>query len=605
MFTGLSTGGEHVPTVVDSHGCLHHLFAARAGETPDVPAVVHGTRSVTYGQLASRSTDLARRLRDAGVGPDVLVGLYLDRSIEMLAAMVAVLTAGGAYVPLSTTDPAERVSYMIDDAGIGVVLTASSAAGRLPALPGPRLDVDGLTIAGRAPVAAAPVAVTPDHLAYLIYTSGTTGQPKGVAVPHRAAVRIVRSGIYADFGADETFLQACALSFDASVFEIWACLANGGRLVLLPDQRPSAEAIVDAVRAHGVSTLWLTPSLFNRAVDAGLLDGCPLRQVVVGGEVLSTAHLGRAMASTGARFSNGYGPTEAGVFACGHRFEAVDLALTPPPVGRPLPGTEVHVLDGDLRPVPDGERGELCIGGDALARGYHRRAALTAERFVPHPFASTPGARLYRTGDVARSLPGGLFQVLGRVDGQVKIRGHRVELAEVEAALLDQPGVAQAAVIDRDQNGERRLVAYLVPGAEARLTVTGLRAGLARRLPDFMIPSEFSTLEGFPLTRHGKADRAALRAGVAATALPLGTAFVSAATELEVLIGRVWAETLDVPSVGLDDNYFDLGGTSLLVGRVRGLLEGRLGLRLPSTVMYEYPTIRKLALAISREEVGR
>ncbi|OLR93054.1 non-ribosomal peptide synthetase [Actinokineospora bangkokensis] len=572
--------------------CLHDLFAARAQAAPDAIAAVQGDRSISYGQLRERSLALAAALRERGVGPDVVVGLHLPRSIELLVGVLGIQEAGGAYLPLWVGHPAERLQHMLDLSGATVLVTDDAAA--LPAFTGARVPVDA--VATGAPVEAR--RPTPDHLAYVIYTSGTTGTPKGVAVPHRAAERIVRSGHYGTWGPGEVFLQSCPLSFDASVFEVFGALANGATLALLPDQRVSAEAIAATVRAHGVTTAWLTPTLFNRMVDDGGLDGAGVRRFVVGGEVLSTPHVAKALTALGARVSNGYGPTEAGVFVCCQDFTADDLQYSPPPVGRPLPDTVVRVLDEHLRPVPDGAEGELYLGGGALARGYHGRPALTAASFVPDPHATTPGARLYRSGDLARVLPGGLVQVLGRADDQVKVRGNRVELGEVESALATSPGVERAAVVDRVRGAEKVLVAFVVPTPGAAPTVTALRARLAADLPDYMVPSEFHRLDALPLTAHDKLDRAALRADTTAPALELGSRFVQAASELELTLAALWTDVLDVPSVGVDDNYFDLGGTSLTVPELHRRIHEELGARLPATALYEHPTVRALAESI-------
>lgn len=575
--------------------CLHDLFARQVSARADAVAAVQADRSITYGELSARASRLAACLRERRVGPDVVVGLHVERSIDMLVAMVGILSAGGAYLPLRVGDPPDRLRLILEDSGADVVVTSRTTDPGLAGFGGARVLVD----AEPGGVPLRPVRrATPENLAYVIYTSGTTGTPKGVAVPHRAAERIVRSGVYADFDPGQTFLHSCPLSFDASVFEIWACLANGGRLALLPDDRTSIDAIVETVRRFGVTTAWLTPTLFNALVDDDLLNGLGLRQVVIGGEVLSTPHLAKAMRSDGPRLSNGYGPTEAGVFTCCHRFEEADLAYSPPPVGRPLPGTEVRVLDAELAPVPDGEPGELYIGGDALANGYHNQPELTAAAFLPDP-TQGPGARLYRSGDIARVLPGGLIQVLGRTDGQVKVRGNRVELAEVESALLDAPDVRQAAAVDREQGGSRVLVAYVVPEPGPPPTVAGLRQRLATRLPDYMIPSEFFRIDRLPTTTHGKLDRAALRAGVRATALDLGNRFTAAENDLEALVAEIWSDVLGVPAVGIDDNYFDLGGTSMSIKSVQQQLQRVLGTRLPTTALYEYPTVRRLAEALA------
>ncbi|MEU0452312.1 non-ribosomal peptide synthetase [Streptomyces sp. NPDC006129] len=581
--------------------CLHEQFGAQVRDRGDAIAVVHAEQSVSYRELYDRALTLATRLRAEGVGPDTVVGLYAERSIEMLVGMLGILEAGGAYLPLRVDDPVERIAFILRDSGAGIVVTSAATDGRLE-------DFEGVRIRANGPHPEAGATSTgpragEENLAYVIYTSGTTGAPKGVAVPHRAAARIVRSGVYGDFDEHQTFLQACPLSFDASVFEIWGALANGGRLVLLPQQRSSAEAVMDAVRSHGVTTCWLTPTLFNQMVDDGLLKDSGLRQVVVGGEVLSTPHLAAAMKTTDIRFSNGYGPTEAGVFTCCKIFEESDLAFSPPPVGPPLPGTKVWILDEQLQPVADGELGELYIGGDALAREYHRRPDLTEKAFLPDPFGESSDGRIYRSGDLARMLPGGLLQVVGRVDSQVKIRGNRVELTEVESVLLDEPTVRQVTVVDREKDGERVLAAYIVPSDGPPPTVTELRGRLATRLPDYMIPSEFYRLERLPLTRHGKTDRTALRDGVDATRLELGVAYRPAATELEELIVRIWSDILGAARVGMDDSYFDLGGTSLSIKQAQLRIQQETGITLPATALYEYPTIRQLAQAIARSEV--
>ncbi|WP_327294757.1 beta-ketoacyl synthase N-terminal-like domain-containing protein [Streptomyces sp. NBC_01197] len=442
----------------------------------------------------------------------------------------------------------------------------------------------GRRVPAPPPAHGAPAGPRPtgENLAYVIYTSGTTGAPKGVAVPHRAAERVVRPGGYADFGPQETFLQTCPLSFDAHVLEVWGSLANGGHLVLHPDTRVSAESVMEAVRAHAVTALWLTPTVFNQVVDGGLFEGSGLRQVIVGGEVVSTPHLARAMHTTDIRFSNGYGPTEAGVFTCCRVFEASDLVHSPPPVGAPLPGTEVWGVGPDGKELPDGELGELYIGGDALAHGYHDRPDLTEKAFVPHPFGGAPGERVYKSGDLARVLPGGLIQVTGRIDSQVKIRGNRVELTEVESALLEAPEVKQVAVVDRQQGAERVLAAYIVPADGPAPTVAALRGRLARQLPDYMIPSELFRLDRIPLTGNGKADRGALRDNVDGTRLELGVDFRPADTDVESTLSAIWADVLQTRVVGVDDNYFDLGGTSVSIARAHQRIQRELGLRLPS-----------------------
>ncbi|MDH6538081.1 non-ribosomal peptide synthetase [Streptomyces sp. SPB4] len=586
-----------------SVGRLDDMFAAHAAATPGAPAVTQADRTLSYGELHDRATRLAAHLRDRGVGPDVVVGLHVERSIDMIVAVLGILRAGGAYLPLRTDDPVERVAGIIEDSGARTVLTSAATHERLDGFGDARVRVDAEYPSPAQDAPAGPRPTTPEQLAYVIYTSGTTGAPKGVAVPHRAAARIVRTGVYADFGPQETFLQICPLSFDAHVLEVWGALANGGHLVLHPDTLVSPESVMEAVRAHGVTSLWLTPTVFNQVVDEGLFEGSGLRQVVVGGEVLSTPHLARAMRTTDIRFSNGYGPTEAGVFTCCRVFEDADLAYSPPPVGSPLPGTFVWVVDAEGKELPEGELGELYIGGDALAHGYHGRPDLTEKAFIAHPFGGAPDERVYRSGDLARMLPGGLVQVIGRIDSQVKIRGNRVELTEVESALLEAPEVKQAAVVDRQQGSERVLAAYVVPADGETPTVAGLRGRLARRLPDYMIPSELFRLDRIPLTGNGKADRGALREAGDGTRLDLGVDFRPAATDVEGALSAIWAGVLGTRTVGVDDNYFDLGGTSVSIARAHQRIQQELGITLPLVSMFEYPTVRLLADAIANSEV--
>lgn len=590
-----------VPHPGTSGSCLNDMFAAHAAADPEAPGVTADGRTVSYGELHARARRLAAHLRRRGVGPDIVVGLHVERSIDMLVGVLGILEAGGAYLPLRTDDPVDRVAGILTDSGATTVLTSAKTHERLASFGDVRVRVDaGHSALGDEPQGPRP---GPENLAYVIYTSGTTGVPKGVAVPHRAATRIVRTGDYADFGPTETFLQICPLSFDAHVLEIWGSLANGGHLVLHPDAPVSADSVMSAVRAHGVTGLWLTPTVFNQVVDDGLFAGSGLRQVVVGGEVVSTPHLAEAMRTTDIRFANGYGPTEAGVFACCRVFTEADLEYSPPPVGAPLPGTEVWVVDAEGRQAPEGELGELYIGGDALAHCYHGRPDLTERFFVPHPFGGAPGSRVYKSGDLGRALPGGLFQVVGRIDGQVKIRGNRVELAEVESALLAAPGVQQAAALDRQQGAERVLAAYVVPAVGAALTVANLREQLAERLPDYMVPSEFHRVDRIPLNSNGKADHSALRNGVQGTRLEPGAAYRPAATDLESVLSAIWADVLETRAVGVDDNYFDLGGTSISVKQVHRRIQQELDIRISLVSMFEYPTVRLLADAIAKTEV--
>ncbi|HEV7786142.1 MAG TPA: amino acid adenylation domain-containing protein, partial [Thermoanaerobaculia bacterium] len=458
--------GAAAPSPYPRERSIHELFAEQAAARPEAVAVCLGEERLTYGELDRRANRLARRLLRLGAGPEVPIGLYLDRSLEMVVALVAILKSGGAYVPLDPGFPRQRLAFILAQTGALLVLTGESLRADLPA--DTRwlcLDTAAEAAAIAAESAEAPLpAGGPENLAYVMYTSGSTGEPKGVAVTHRAVVRLVRETHYASFGPEEVFLQVAPLAFDASTFEIWGALLNGGRLALFPPGPVALEELAEVVARQGVTSLWLTAGLFHAMVDGPIAGLRPLRQLLAGGDVLSPSHVRRALADLpGCVVINGYGPTENTTFTCCHRMAGPEEAGTPVPIGRPIAHTWVHVVDRAGQPSPAGVPGELRIGGDGLARGYLGRPGLTAERFVPDPFGA-PGARLYRTGDLARHLPDGTLEFLGRLDQQVKIRGFRIEPGEIEAVLERHPGVRAAAVLSWERRaGDARLVAYVEP----------------------------------------------------------------------------------------------------------------------------------------------
>ena len=462
------------------HSSLQQLFEQVVERAPDAIAVVFDGVQLSYGELNARANQLAHYLRDQGVGPDVPVGVCVERSLEMVVGLLGIIKAGGAYVPLDPAYPADRLAFMVEDTDVRVLVTqghVSAPAARSVVC----LDRDWAAIARHSPENPPPMA-GPTDLAYLIYTSGSTGRPKAVAVPQRAIVRLVKSTDYAEFGPDEVMLQFAPLAFDASTFEIWGALLNGGRLVVLPPQLPSLEELRRAVREHGVTTLWLTAGLFHQMIDepGEALQG--LRQLLAGGDVLSPAHVRQALQKwPGCRLINGYGPTENTTFTCCHRMTSVDDVGTSVPIGRPIANTRVYVLDQAGHPVPVGVAGELYIGGDGLARGYWRRPELTAERFVASALDSD--GRLYRTGDLVRWNADGDLEFLGRIDQQVKIRGFRIEPGEIEAVLSEHAAVQHAVVVAREQvSGGKRLVAYVVSPTDA--TAAGLHEYVRQRLPE-------------------------------------------------------------------------------------------------------------------------
>ena len=579
---------------------IHRLFEEQADLRPDAVAVEDGRRRLSYGELDRRANRLARHLRALGAGPEVPVAFCLERSIEAVETVLAILKAGGAYVPLSPSFPAERLSWIIADSGARIVVTGPGAP--VPPIP-PEIPVFDLERDARRDVGETScerlerVETGPDALAYVLYTSGSTGRPKGVAVTHRNVVRLVRGTEFTKLGPDESWLLLAPLSFDASTLELWGPLLNGGRLVVFPSRVPSLEEIARAVEEHGVTSLWLTAGLFHQMMDVRPAALRRLRHLLAGGDVLSRAHVGRAL-EEGIAIVNGYGPTEGTTFTCCETLREAGEASVP--IGRPIANARVHVLGAGAEPVPIAVAGELLAGGEGLARGYVGRPDLTAERFVPDPFGGQlgeAGARLYRTGDRVRRLADGRIELLGRMDRQVKIRGFRIEPAEVEAALRRHPAVGEALVVARETRPEdRRLFAYLVPRpGEPGPSPGDLRRFLEPTLPAPLIPSVFVILSAFPLTANGKIDREALPAPAATEPAP-GRA--QPRGPVEELLARLWEEVLGGGRVGAEDGFFDLGGHSLLavrlVSRVREVFE----VELPLADLFRWPTVRSLALRI-------
>ena len=555
--------------------CLHELVEAQVERTPGAVALAWEGGELTYRQLDDRANRLAGQLRHLGVGPDALVGVCLERGPALVVALLATLKAGGAYVPLDPDHPRDRLAGLLADAGVAAVLTDPGLAGRLPPHSAPQLylDADGAAEAaaggdtrGAVGHSGRPAA---DNLAYVIYTSGSTGAPKGALNTHRGICnRLLWMQDALQLASDDRVLQKTPFSFDVSVWEFFWPLLCGARLVLArPGGQRDSGYLAGLIEATGITTVHFVPSLLAAFLDEPGLERCrDLRRVVCSGEALPAALAARAGERLpGAALYNLYGPTEAAVdvtwAACrpGERRPGM-------PIGRPIANTQVYVLDRRLRPVPMGVLGELYLGGVGLARGYLNSPALTAVKFIPHPFSDVPGARLYKTGDLARRLADGNLEFLGRLDQQVKVRGFRIELGEVEAALRQHPAVQQAVVLAReDVPGESLLVAYLV--APAAPPASEWRRFLREKLPDYMIPSAFLLLPGLPLTPNGKLDRNARPAPDRARPLA-EEAFVAPRTSAEKMLAGIWAEVLGVERVGAHDNFFDLGGHSLKATRV-------------------------------------
>ncbi|MGM9515877.1 non-ribosomal peptide synthetase [Roseateles sp. DB2] len=572
--------------------CIHQIFEEQARRTPEAVALVFEGRQLSYAELDDRAERLALQLRSLGVRPDALVGICLERSFEMVVALLAILKAGGAYLPLDPRLPTERLSFMLSDAAPTVMITSRLLQQQLPAFDSTWVCVDD---PGTLPPAGTaqhpPITTQAGHLAYCMYTSGSTGRPKAVAIEHRGVLRLVKGTTYARMGAGDTFLLNAPLAFDASTFEIWGALLNGARLVIAPPGLVSVDELRELVRREAVSILWLTAALFDQFCEAELQSLQSLRQLLSGGEVLSVRAVRRLQAALpGCQLSNAYGPTETTTFATCHPFDAgFDQAVAP--IGRPITNTQAYILDAQLAPVPVGVTGQIYLAGAGLARCYLNRPDLTAERFVPNPFGAA-GSRMYATGDLARYLPDGKIDFVGRIDHQVKIRGFRIELGEIEAALLACPGVKEALVVAlADASGGKRLVGYVVaPG----LTKQALRDHLQRTLPEYMVPPTLVQLDAFPLNANGKIDRKALPLPAASRDLAEGD-YVAPRNASEQRLATLWSEVLKIDRIGVRDNFFALGGHSLLAIRMQGLLASRLGCKFLLKPFFASPTIESLA----------
>ena len=576
---------------------VHHLVQEWAERTPDAVAVRSGDRRLTYRQLNAASNRLARTLRRHGVKAESMVAVAVEPSPELVVALLATLKAGGSYVPLDPGYPSERRALMLADAAPACALATQPVADDLGLDPRATTLVDGETLIddelNLGPDAAdLDVDLPESSAAYMMYTSGSTGTPKGVVVDHASIVALVTLDRRIAVRPGEVVMQLSPVAFDAATFELWAPLCSGGTVAITSARQASISELGDQLRRVQPDWLFLTTGLFHLVVDHDIDALAAVGHVLTGGDVLSPRHVARSAAQPRGALYAAYGPTEATTFTSLHRVPVGD-AFERVPLGTPLAGMWMVILDADLREVGDGERGEICIGGAGVARGYHRRPGLTAERFVPDPFAQVPGQRLYRTGDLGRWLPNGEIEFLGRIDRQVKVRGFRIELGEIEAALAQCPGVAGSAVTAIESHHHKRVVAYVAPQPDRTLTGSDLRAWLAEKLPPYMLPTTYVVLDEIPLDPNGKVARNALPYPWRRREVPL-TSEEMPRNEVEQLMAMIWADALGLDEIGINDDFFDSGGDSLLSVDVLAELRAH-GLHIDARSLFEKPTIGWLA----------
>ncbi len=581
---------------------LSTLFEEQVAIRPDALAVVAGEAQLTYRQLHNRANQLAQYLRRHGVWPENRVGVYLERSLDYVVSLLAILKAGAAYVPLDPTAPAERVAFLVQDAAVKLLITQTSHRAVWEPLEGvPILVLDEawpqVALQSTAPLAD---VTTSAALAYVMYTSGSTGQPKGTLISHRNIVRLVQATNYAQLDSSQRILQLAPMAFDASTFEVWGCLLNGGRLVIVPSGPLDLTAIGRQLDEERITTVWLTAGVFHQMVEHQGARLSQVRQVLAGGDVLLPEAVTTLLAYPGAgRVINGYGPTENTTFTCCQGLSAGTRLERTVPIGQPISNTQVYVVDPWLQLVPRGVTGELLAGGDGLAWGYLNQPGLTAVKFLPHPYALEPGARVYRTGDQVRWNRQEALEFLGRRDGQVKIRGFRVELGEIEAILQQHPVVQEAVVLCREKRpGDNELMAYVVTPTEEEILM--VRTYLRQQLPDYMVPSVLAWIQAMPLTPNGKIDKRALPTPERADRRQ-GMTYVAPETVLERLLTTMWEEVLKVEKVGIHDNFFELGGHSLLATQVVTRLRSGLEVDIPIRIIFDHPTIRQLGQVLDAE----
>jgi amino acid adenylation domain-containing protein len=592
------------------HSTITELFAQQAARTPDAIALASGDCTLSYRALDESSNRLAHHLKSLGVMPETLVGVAIERSETLVVSLLAILKAGGAYVPLDPSYPKDRLSWIIEDSCMSVLLTTTATRKRIPS-GGNHLkivDADDPAIAQESAQTVHSDAAS-SNLAYVIYTSGSTGKPKGVMVENRNVVNFF-TGMDRAIGCEPgVWLAVTSVSFDISVLELLWTLCRGFKVAVHGDEGPGT--IADEIGRHRVTHLQMTPSLARMlTLDARAFAALgSLRQMLLGGEAVPASLIHHLREKFNGEIHNMYGPTETTIWSTTFRVEEVGNAVS---IGKPIANTQIFLLDAERNPVAAGEVGELFIGGDGVARGYWNRPDLTAERFISIP--SLAEQRIYRTGDLARYQPDGNIEFLGRADFQIKLRGHRIEPGEIESLLEGCSGIRQAVIVVReDREGDKRLVAYLVAESAGAVDAGALRKALESKLPDYMVPSSFVFLPELPLTANGKIDRKALlnlpppslSAGVADIqpgSQPQSETSREPSSEIERIVAAAWQEALGIPTVGLNDNFFDLGAHSLTVAEVQAKLQEVLRREISLVDLFQFSTVSALARHLAGTE---
>ena len=595
--------------------CVHRLFEVQAERHPKSIAVSYDGRELTYDQLNRQANQLAHHLISLGVGPELIIGVYLDRSVEMIVSFLAILKAGGAYLPLDSSYPKSRIAFMIEDARVPVLLTRQSMLDELAqqSVTSICVDSDWDVIAAHSQQNPSS-SVTSDNLAYVIYTSGSTGKPKGVCISHKAINRLVLNVNYMELTPSDVVAQTANASFDAATFEIWGALLNGAKLVgISRDVTLSPQDFAAVIKKEKLTTLFLITALFNqmaREVDSPFST---VRHVLFGGEAADAGCVKQVLDHfPPARLLHFYGPAENATYSTWHLVDHVPEGATTVPIGKPVSNSQVYLLDSRLQPVPVGVPGELFTGGDGLSRGYLNRPDLSAEKFIPHPYSGRGGERLYRTGDKARLLEDGSIEFLGRFDNQVKVRGFRIELGEIQSVLLSHPSVKEAVVLateygSTDQNlslpHDKRLVAFVVPEDNQSPATLELRNFLMASLPDYMAPSFISIIDALPITPGGKIDNASLISSLVVSQPDPGEALILPRTPVEKTLAEIWAMILGIEQVSIHSNFFELGGHSLLATQAISRIREVFQLEIPVRSLFTSPTVAGLATIIEQKQL--